>query len=837
MIGGSKRVSWQALALALEKEADFDLREISEADEIDAILDPRRRQTLIVEVPHDRPRVDYQEYIDQNPGLVILGLDPDSAEVIVRMRDIGLDVLGRLIRTATTDPASRDAESDRPRLRLLRPRDVHQLASDLNRQDQTAEARRQPPEPASHEHLTDALRWLDLCLHRRLRHENEAAEGGYTPAWAMTAGRARALLSEEFASVSEEQLDAAQKQLEAAVFTPEAGCGDAGFLRVCEAFGLSPEERQILLMALAPELDGRYARVFGFLNDDLTRRRPTATLVAQLLSKNRPAWGLRHVLSDDRPLGLHRLLTLDPRDLLPGSESGLVPAPEIVSFLLMLTAASDVPGYGPFISVTPTVGSAASPDSTELSRLLARWREVSSRTPEAVPMVQLAGDEAVRRWFEGAVLENDTIVTFDLEGLEDHGPTALKNGCLAVARVAMLHDAVLLVVGRTSLEPSRREWFDCRLLAELSRRAPRVAVHGDATWITRARVPVRVVERPALSCAGRAALWQGSARALGLELPEDQARAIAATVHFGEPEIEATLRLCGGSIVDPRQLQAAARRVAHAAVPSSVRRIEAGFGWDDIVLPDPIRDQLHQIPSHVRHAGEVLDDWGYRARMPYGHGIAALFSGPSGTGKTMAAQIIAGELGVDLFQVDLSKTVSKYIGETEKNLDAIFAAAEAASAVLLFDEADALFGKRTEVRDAHDRYANVEVAYLLQRMESYAGLAVLTTNLRQNLDSSFMRRLRFVVEFPRPDGGAREEIWRRVFPRLAPLGADVSFGFLARQLDLTGGDIQQIAIRAAFAAITDGGSIEMRHIFAATREELRKLGMVSAEKSLAEVAA
>ena len=240
---------------------------------------------------------------------------------------------------------------------------------------------------------------------------------------------------------------------------------------------------------------------------------------------------------------------------------------------------------------------------------------------------------------------------------------------------------------------------------------------------------------------------------------------------------------------------------------------------------------------HVRYSGEVLDDWGYRARMPYGHGVAALFSGPSGTGKTMAAQIIARELGVELFQVDLANTVSKYIGETEKNLDVVFNAAERAGAVLAFEEADALFGKRTEVRDAHDRYANLEVAYLLQRIEAYGGVTVLTSNLRQNLDSAFIRRFRFIVEFPVPDVADREAIWHRVFPPQAPIAEDVNFELLARQLNLTGGHIQQISIRAAFAAASGERVIDMRHVVEATREELRKLGMVHAEKSLPVVAA
>jgi SpoVK/Ycf46/Vps4 family AAA+-type ATPase len=261
------------------------------------------------------------------------------------------------------------------------------------------------------------------------------------------------------------------------------------------------------------------------------------------------------------------------------------------------------------------------------------------------------------------------------------------------------------------------------------------------------------------------------------------------------------------------------------------------LGWDDLVLPEALKAELHAIPVQVEQGAKVWEEWGFSRRVPYGQGVAALFAGPSGTGKTMAAQIIAAEMAVPLFHVDLAQTVSKYIGETEKALGRIFDAAEGAGAVLLFDEADALFGKRSEVRDAHDRYANIEVAYLLQRMEEYRGLAILTTNAKQNVDTAFLRRLRFVVDFPTPDAGDREKIWKSMFPSDAPLGEDVDLAFLAQRLALTGGNIQQIALRAAFdAAAENSKTINMGHVVAATRRELNKLGMQGTERLMVQVA-
>src|SRR5262249_35465191 len=239
-------------------------------------------------------------------------------------------------------------------------------------------------------------------------------------------------------------------------------------------------------------------------------------------------------------------------------------------------------------------------------------------------------------------------------------------------------------------------------------------------------------------------------------------------------------------------------------------------------------EALHRIAAHVRHRAKVYEDWGFAARSSRGPGISALFAGPSGTGKTMAAEVLAGELRLDLYRIDLSSVVSKYIGETEKNLRRIFDAAEEGGAVLLFDEADALFGKRSEVKDSHDRYANIEVGYLLQRMEAYRGLAVLTTNLKNSLDPAFLRRIRFVVQFPFPDALQRAEIWRRVFPPNTPTeGLDINV--LAR-LNVAGGNIRNIALNAAFLAADAGEPVRMAHLLQAAQSEYAK-----PEKPLTEV--
>jgi SpoVK/Ycf46/Vps4 family AAA+-type ATPase len=246
--------------------------------------------------------------------------------------------------------------------------------------------------------------------------------------------------------------------------------------------------------------------------------------------------------------------------------------------------------------------------------------------------------------------------------------------------------------------------------------------------------------------------------------------------------------------------------------------------------------QLEEICEQVIHRHRVLDDWGFSRRLATGSATTALFVGPSGTGKTMAAEVLARELGLDLYKIDLAGVISKYIGETEKNLERIFAAAQHANAILFFDEAEALFGKRSEVSDAHDRYANIEIAYLLQRMEQYEGIAILATNLRQNMDEAFVRRLQFIVEFPFPDEASRARIWSVLFPREAPCAADIDFSTLARRVPLAGGNIKNVVFGAAFLAAADGSPIAMRHLIQAARREYQKMGKLFSAGELEEPA-
>jgi SpoVK/Ycf46/Vps4 family AAA+-type ATPase len=272
----------------------------------------------------------------------------------------------------------------------------------------------------------------------------------------------------------------------------------------------------------------------------------------------------------------------------------------------------------------------------------------------------------------------------------------------------------------------------------------------------------------------------------------------------------------------------AARNLPRHTLGELAQKISTSYTWEDIVLPEDLLQHLREICQQVTYQSKVYDEWGLKSKLPRGAGLSVLFSGLSGTGKTMAAEVIAHELNLDLYKIDLSSVVNKYIGETEKNLKKVFDEAEKSNAILFFDEADALFGKRSEVKDSHDRYSNIEINYLLQKMEEYKGLCILATNMRQALDDAFIRRIRFVVEFSMPEPDQRKIIWQKGFePQIPHNGVD--FEFLSQQFKISGGNIRNITLNAAFLAAAEGGKVEMKHLIRATKREFSKIGKLCLE--------
>ncbi len=395
------------------------------------------------------------------------------------------------------------------------------------------------------------------------------------------------------------------------------------------------------------------------------------------------------------------------------------------------------------------------------------------------------------------------------------------------ALIAALENRPVIFEGLEDIEPGDRG----RLLRAIEQRPERTVIAAPTRTAALAlgERTVLLVEAAQPSFAERKQAW---ADLTGNDASGDVAAkfrlSMTQIVEASEvARLSATAR--GAEAVTPEDMDAGARQASSSRLGELAARLPPGYRWEDLIVPERQRELLHSISAYLRHRDRVLSDWGYEKTVARTQGLKVLFAGESGTGKTMAAQVLAAELGLEIFRVDLATTVSKYIGETEKNLDRIFGAAEGSNAILFFDEADALFGKRSEVGDSHDRYANIEVAYLLQKMEGYPGAVILATNFRRNIDDAFVRRLDFVIDFPFPEPEDRLRIWDKVLPAEAPRAEDVDLAFLSEKFKLSGGAIRNCSLAAAFQAADDDSAISMRHLVRAVAQEYGKQGRLTLE--------
>ena len=578
-------------------------------------------------------------------------------------------------------------------------------------------------------------------------------------------------------------------------------------------FGLSLFETEIVALCAGVELDADLAMRCATAPGGTGQAFPSFGLALSMLPGAH--WS---ALTPGRPLRYHGLVELQPGGTL--ATSALRIDERVLHYLTGLRCV-DARLEG-LIETVDAPGELAPSHEALVDIVVDAWTSASRR-----PIIELHGpDPDARRAIAAAAAERLElglfVVTAEALGREQDERQLAR----LLTREAALDGAAVL------LDVHAAEAGDAHAVARLRRLADRV----DAPTLLSARDRGPRLRRPSLPVeVGRPTL--GEQRMLFRAAIADDRNAVDAATAHAVDQVAAQFDLGATAIHmacthaqrstgrdgDPigPALWDACRRHSRTDLEELAQRIVADVGWGDLVLPEPQRKALHEIVIRVRQRSCVYDSWGFAARGSRGLGISALFSGPSGTGKTLAAEVLAHELRLDLYRIDLSQVVSKYIGETERNLRRVFDAAEEGAAVLLFDEADALFGKRSEVKDSHDRYANIEVGYLLQRMESYRGLAILTTNFRSALDQAFLRRLAFVVEFPMPDPAMRAEIWRRAFPAATPTDS-LDIDQLAR-LNLSGGNIRNVALGAAFLAADAGEPVRTTHVLAAARGEFSKL--------------
>jgi hypothetical protein len=598
---------------------------------------------------------------------------------------------------------------------------------------------------------------------------------------------------------------------EAVPALPATGADDLAAL-----FGLDDFARNVVLLAAYAALEPEAARLIGELQGDSRRGAPTVGLaLARLPGAHWSAFGGQAPLrSWGLIAGAHgEALTAATLELPSSVLFFLLGAPELSEELSLSARRLAAPE-----SLTPARARFAAAIATRLG-------------PQRDEVVQLCGpDPAGKQQAAAAASLAAGQSLYALNAL------ALPGAMGDIARVAQmwrrdlkLTEARLLVDG-AGLAETR----PLLLFAEMLQ-GPFLLAAPDA--ISLGRLPSIRLDIPRATTAEQLPIWQrqlgplakrlnGSVEKLASHFPvsPELIQSVAAELSLA---VEATGAKGGKKRTSPAELDRiawnACRQFARPRMDDLARRVEGSAGWDDLILPETQMGTLRAIAAQVRHRATVYERWGFAERsMGRGLGVSALFAGPSGAGKTMAGEVLGAELGLDVYRIDLSAIVSKWIGETEKNLRRVFDAAEEGCAILQFDEADALFGKRSEVKDSHDRHANIEVSYLLQRLEEYRGLSILTTNLRNNIDPAFLRRLRFIVEFAFPETRERVEIWRGIFPRLTPV-TGLDFDRLG-QLSLAGGSIRNIAIAAAFLAAEQGTKVGMRQILAAARSEYEKTG-------------
>jgi len=707
-----------------------------------------------------------------------------------------------------------------------------------------------PETQLSLKHLEAEFARVDLLLHRAMRRWRLA---GQNPAddfrgLYIADAEAQALLTRplgtnwgQTVNLAEEDAQAYVAALAKAAEVVEAieqQANRAGqvlrFGRLARLFGLNRFERDTLLICLAPSLDLRYERLYGYLQDDITRKRPTINLVLDLLCEPGPERLLNAArFTAESPLFKYQFLELTTEASVGKSSwlgQNLILDEAIVAWLLGQYQSPVV--LGPHAAlVTPRADEAAPLLAPTVTALLARAETdalIAFHGPDRAAQLAAAQSLAARL--------NRQLFTLNLAALaHDEQPPAVNIIRLAL-RDARLNDALPYLSG----------WDAClretapvpELLAEVCAHPDWVILAASKPWqlagVERERNALWV-EFPIPDYQQRRALWrrflEGDAAQLNVD--ELSGQFLLTTAQIRDAVASARdLAAQRGSPLQGADLFAAARSHSSSGLSTLARKIVPRYDWVDIILPPDQVSILREIIATVRGRPVVLDDWGLGRKLASSNGVTVLFAGQPGTGKTMAAEVLAGELGLELYKIDLSTVVSKYIGETEKNLEKIFHVAESSNAILFFDEADAIFGKRSEVQDSHDRYANIEISYLLQRMEAYDGVTILATNLRANLDEAFTRRLQFAVDFPFPEEADRLRIWESLFPKNVPHKPNLDLALLARRFKLAGGSIRNIIVNAAFLAAANGGQITMDHLLHGTRRELQKMGRLLSDKDL-----
>jgi ATPase family associated with various cellular activities (AAA) len=694
------------------------------------------------------------------------------------------------------------------------------------------------------DHL-ERLRRLDIVLERAVAHARvmfgDEQEGAFRGLF-ISEGEIDGLIgqTDRFTLASHTDVsDAVEEFLVAAVIK------DVG-----SHWGLSNFDYGVLLLALAPELDLRYERIYAYLQDDVTKRRPTVDLALNLLCTDWTArLAERQRFGPDAPLLKSGLLRVAATDATAGPPllARSLRLDDRVARALIGDDALDSQLTAYCQRIQASIDVLRPDDQSETARHLVRYATMSAQESARPLRLMFSGPVTSAKREAAAGFANGLGQSLLIANLDKSSEWRAdpRTVAMVLLREATLSNAILYLDGLPESVTDKQA--TTALLRGLAFHPGIVIIAADLTATQDfadehqvLRVPFQLPDYEA-----RRTLWQRLTEPIGIRSSANTMNKLSSTFQLAPEQIEAAVatarqrlnwRVSRGDGIEEaewaQELCAAARGQGGEELAALTSKVAPVYRWNDIVLPEDPIEQLHELCIRARFRHAVLERGGFGRKLSSGKGITALFAGPSGAGKSMAAEVVANELGLDLFRVDLSRVVSKYIGETEQNLERIFTAAVRSNGVLLFDEADALMGKRSQVHDAHDRYANLEISYLLQKMEQHEGITILTTNLKANIDDAFKRRLTYTVQFPLPDEAARATIWQRVWPAETLLDPDVDVLALAARFKLTGGNISNIGLSSAYLAAAGGHPVRMADILRATRREYAKVGRILAPAEL-----
>jgi len=701
--------------------------------------------------------------------------------------------------------------------------------------------------------LAELCRYADALIERTL-WMRQVAPAPDSPE-SLTSRRRSA--REQHARDLDDSLAMAWQDLEARMQASIAQDSFIPWIHLARLFQLTPAEQKLMLIALLPDLDGDYRGMLAGVADG----EPVApnylplSAVLHLLLGDR--LDLQSALLADGPLRRWRVLELEPGGDVLRLVGGFRLDPVLAAYLCGKAA--------PQLrldEVLAELSAAESLDDLPIDEEARGWAGRflahcdSAEADGTSFLLQLQGpDERLLERVCAAIFGsmNMRCVRLDVARCFGRGVgtehAAIRDRLRLLCRDALLCNRVLLLSGWLAGPESSdefRAWSEAVLDTLLESQRYVVALNGPERGLTAQvhryeghRVLSLLLRLSLPDTALRRRIWQAGAELHGLPLADVELDKLASNFRFTHAQIDAawkeldSRRLLDAGPGDAAMLLDVCRDASAGETFGVAEEIKTRHGLDDIVLPPATRGWLEEVLQYAQHRHQVIEQWGFERSHGNSRNLCMLFHGPSGTGKTMAASIIANELNLGLYRVDLANVLSKYIGETEKHLAQLFDQAEAMNVVLFFDEAESLFGKRTETKDSHDRYANLQTGYLLQRIETYPGVVILSTNLLGNMDKAFMRRFKFVIEYPFPSAEQRRLLWRKAFPNEAPMSDDVDFALLAAKAPLSGGNISNIALRAAVYASADGQEVGMEHLLRAVEREYDKLGKVFAKEDFA----